>query len=191
MIIKEADKKFEGYLNHLKTQGQTDNTVEMVLASLRYFSQSGCTNAFDFKKWTDLNLQNVKEATRKKHVKTVERFLAWQNKPNTDNKQLLIDNLADNEDNISDDNTKENIIRDNNISENNIEEDIISKDIISENNTSAITKKQSFNCRRDNYLRLQTLSAFKGVTMSDLMNEAIEKFLLEHASEIQQAKEIL
>ena len=84
--------------------------------------------------------------------------------------------MADSEDNISDDNTKENIIRDNNISE---------------NNTIAVTKKQSFNCRRDNYLRLQTLSAFKGVSMSDLINKSIEKFLLEYASELQQAKKML
>ena len=200
------DAKFEPYVQHLRKKGNAERTIRQCISTLRLFEQSGGRTAFDFQQWYRLNFPESSDKTLSQHRQTINRYLNWLDKPNEDNEQLLIDNLADSENNISDDNTKENIIKDNNISENNISEDIISKDIISkdiiskdiiskdiisENNTSAVTKKQSFNCRRDNFLRLQMLSAFKGVTMSDLINEAIEKFLLQHVDEIQQAKKML
>ena len=185
------DAKYEPYVQHLRKKGNAERTIRQCISTLRLFDKSGCKTTFDFQAWYRLNFPESTEKTLAQHINTINRYLNWLNKPNTSNEQLLIKDMADSEDNISDDNTKENIIRDNNISENNISEDIISKDIISENNTSAVTKKQSFNCRRDNFLRLQMLSAFKGVTMSDLINEAIEKFLLQHVDEIQQAKKML
>ena len=170
------DAKYEPYVAHLRHQDKAERTIQQYVSSIQLFEQSGCKTTFDFQAWYRLNFPESTEKTLAQHINTINRYLNWLSKPNAGNEQLLIKDMADSEDNISDDNTKENIIRDNNISE---------------NNTIAVTKKQSFNCRRDNYLRLQTLSAFKGVSMSDLINKSIEKFLLEYASELQQAKKML
>ena len=182
------DAKFEPYVQHLRKKGNAERTIRQCISTLRLFEQSGGRTAFDFQQWYRLNFPESSDKTLSQHRQTINRYLNWLGKPNEDNEQLLITNMAEDEDNINDDNTKENIIGDNNIRENIISDNNIRENNIGHDNT---TRKQSFNCRRDNYLRLQLYAAFKGVSMSDLINEAIEKFLFEHASEIQQAKKNL
>ena len=181
------DAKYEPYVAHLRHQDKAERTIQQYVSSIQLFEQSGCKTTFDFQAWYRLNFPESTEKTLAQHINTINRYLNWLSKPNAGNEQLLIKDLADSEDNIEDNNIRENNITDNIISENITKKNIIRENIISENNT----KKQSFNCRRDNYLRLQTLSAFKGVSMSDLINKSIEKFLLEYASELQQAKKML